>query len=157
MDDDRSDSYVDARRGGLVGERHATRTRELSFEHGSDTKCAMHALRIAHQGASCSAPGGITLPIAERERTRLLEVRRGELPLRCLLDRLREQSALLEDKVLSSDLPDEPDPLGGRRVPCGRLSARLVGRARQHGLTGQPAGLISTQRGRVDPRRGCFG
>ena len=42
--------YVDAQRRGLLGERHATRTRELSGEHGYDTKYAMHALRIAHQG-----------------------------------------------------------------------------------------------------------
>jgi predicted nucleotidyltransferase len=101
--------YVDAQRRGLVGERHATRTRELSSEYGYDTKYAMHALRIAHQGCELLSTGRITLPIAEPERTRLLEVRRGEVPLRRVLDRLHEQSARLEDKVLSSELPDEPD------------------------------------------------
>ncbi len=43
--------YVDAQRRGLLGDRHATRTREASAEHGYDTKYAMHALRIAHQGS----------------------------------------------------------------------------------------------------------
>jgi hypothetical protein len=101
--------YVDAQRRGLVGERHATRTRELSAEHGYDTKYAMHALRIAHQGLELLNAGRISLPVAEPERTRLLEVRRGEVPLRVVLDRLHEQSALLEDAVLASSLPDEPD------------------------------------------------
>ncbi len=101
--------YVDAQRRGLVGERHATRTRELSDEHGYDTKYAMHALRIAHQGRELLSTGRITLPIAEPERSRLLQVRRGEVPLRTVLDRLHEQSALLEDSILESDLPDEPD------------------------------------------------
>src|SRR3954454_227794 len=30
--------YLDAQRRGLIGERHATRTRELSASHGYDTK-----------------------------------------------------------------------------------------------------------------------
>jgi uncharacterized protein len=101
--------YVDAQRRGLLGDRHTTRTRELSTEHGYDTKYAMHALRIAHQGREMLSTGRITLPIAEPERSRLLEVRRGEVPLRTVLDRLQEQSALLEDEMLSTDLPDEPD------------------------------------------------
>ncbi len=52
--------YVDAQRRGLVGDRHATRTRELSAEHGYDTKYAMHALRIAHQGSELLRTGRIT-------------------------------------------------------------------------------------------------
>lgn len=101
--------YVDAQRRGLVGERHATRTRERSREHGYDTKYAMHALRIAHQGLELLNTGKITLPIAEPERSRLLQVRRGELPLREVLDRLHEQSVRLEDAVLTNDLREEPD------------------------------------------------
>jgi predicted nucleotidyltransferase len=101
--------YVDAQRRGLIGTRHATRTRELSSEHGYDTKYAMHALRIAHQGQELLRTGRITLPIASPEREDLMQVRRGEIPLRSVLDRLHERSALLEDTILSSDLPDEPD------------------------------------------------
>lgn len=101
--------YVDAQRRGLFGTRHATRTRELSSEHGYDTKYAMHALRIAHQGLELLSTGRITLPIAEPERTQLLAVRRGEVPLRQVLGRLHDQSARLEEAVLSSAVPDEPD------------------------------------------------
>ena len=42
--------YLTNQRRGLTGERHATRTRELSELHGYDTKYAMHALRIAVPG-----------------------------------------------------------------------------------------------------------
>lgn len=101
--------YVDAQRRGLLGERHATRTRELSAEHGYDTKYAMHALRIAHQGQELLSTGRITVPVAEPERQRLLQVRRGEIPLDDVIDRLHAQSALLERLILSSELPNEPD------------------------------------------------
>lgn len=101
--------YVDAQRRGLVGERHATRTRELSSTYGYDTKYAMHALRIAHQGQELLGTGRITLPIEEPERSHLLEVRRGEVPLRDVLRRLHEQAERLEDAMLESELRDEPD------------------------------------------------
>ncbi len=124
--------YVDAQRRGLVGERHATRTRELSSEHGYDTKYAMHALRIAHQGRELLSTGRITLPVAEPERSRLLEVRHGEVSSRDVLSRLHEQEALLEDAVLNSELPEEPDRAvideflvdAYRRVWAGELGER---------------------------------
>lgn len=101
--------YVDTQRRGLVGERHGTRTRELSAEFGYDTKYAMHALRIAHQGQELLRTGRITLPIADPERERLLAVRRGDVLLRNVLDRLHEQTAQLESAMLGNELPEEPD------------------------------------------------
>jgi hypothetical protein len=101
--------YVDAQRRGLVGDRHATRTRELSTEHGYDTKYAMHALRIAHQGQELLRTGRITLPVAEPAREELRQIRRGQVPLRDILSRLHTAAAELEDTTLSSDLPGEPD------------------------------------------------
>jgi hypothetical protein len=101
--------YVDAQRRGLLGERPASRMREVSAEHGYDTKYAMHALRIAHQGIELLNTGKITLPIAEPERSELLEVRRGNVPLEVVLDRLRDRSAQLEQIVLTSELPEAPD------------------------------------------------
>jgi hypothetical protein len=92
-----------------VGERHATRTRELSTQYGYDTKYAMHALRIAYQGQELLTTGRITLPIVGPERERLLEVRHGQVPLRQVLERLHHQQAMLEDAVLSSRLRDDPD------------------------------------------------
>jgi predicted nucleotidyltransferase len=101
--------YVDSQRRGLLGKRHATRTRELSHEHGYDTKYAMHALRIAHQGHELLTTSRISLPISEPERSNLMQVRRGEIRLSEVLDRLHERSGRLERAVLDSDLPEEPD------------------------------------------------
>jgi hypothetical protein len=69
----------------------------------------MHALRIAHQGFELLSTGRITLPIAIPERERLLQVRRGELPLCEVLARLQAQAARLEDATLTNNLPDAPD------------------------------------------------
>jgi predicted nucleotidyltransferase len=101
--------YLDAQRRGLLGERHATRTRELSSVHGYDTKYAMHALRIAHQGIELISTGRITLPVSEPPRTQLLAIRHGEVPLRDLLGALHDQTAELERAVLDADLPEEAD------------------------------------------------
>lgn len=100
--------YVDSQRRGLVGDRHATRTRELSAEHGYDTY-AMHALRIAHQGRELVSTGRITLPVAEPERSKLMQVRRGEVPLETILERLHQQAAALERDILDGSIRDEPD------------------------------------------------
>lgn len=64
--------YLDAQRRGLLGDRHATRTRELSDAHGYDTKYAMHALRIAVQGIELIRPlPGARLPASLDGRRRL--------------------------------------------------------------------------------------
>jgi predicted nucleotidyltransferase len=101
--------YLDAQRRGLIGERHATRTRELSRRHGYDTKYAMHALRIALQGEELLRTGRITLPVPEPDRGRLMAVRRGEVPLTHVLEQLHESAARLERAVLADGLPDEAD------------------------------------------------
>jgi hypothetical protein len=88
--------YLDAQRRGLTGERHATRTRELSRLHGYDTKYAMHALRIGYQGVELLTTGRITLPMAEPERGALRAVRGGEVPLDDVLDHIDRVVARLD-------------------------------------------------------------
>jgi len=58
-----------------------SRDREQSGQHGYDTKYGMHALRIGYQGLELLESGKITLPVPEPGRSRLLEVRRGNVPL----------------------------------------------------------------------------
>ncbi len=101
--------YLDGQRRSLLGERHAPRTRELSRDHGYDTKYAMHALRIAHQGNELLTTGRISLPVTEPERARLMEVRRGEIPLDDVLAELAVRTSTLERSVHDSELPDEAD------------------------------------------------
>ena len=79
--------YLSSQRQAFDNER--PRTREASTQHGYDTKYAMHALRIAHQGHELLTTGRITLPFAEPARERLMTVRHGDptLPqIRTMLD-----------------------------------------------------------------------
>ena len=101
--------YLDAQKRGLLGDRHATRTRELSSEHGYDTKYAMHALRIAHQGVELIRERRISLPVPEPAREHLMAVRRGELPIEDVLAAISEKTSELEQALVRSTLPDEPD------------------------------------------------
>src|SRR4051812_9338433 len=101
--------YLDTQRRGLLGERHATRTRELSQAHGYDTKYAMHALRIAYQGHELLSDGRITLPVPEPARSKLMEIRRGEIALPAVLAEPPPQAALPERVPPPADLPDEAD------------------------------------------------
>ncbi|MBV9820357.1 MAG: nucleotidyltransferase domain-containing protein [Solirubrobacterales bacterium] len=113
--------YVDAQRRGLVGDRHATRTRELSSEHGYDTQ--VRDARAAHRtpGAGTTehrarhAPGRRTgtepATGGASGRGAAARCRRGLLKdsPRKVLHRLHQQSVRLEDTVLASALPEEPD------------------------------------------------
>ncbi len=53
--------------------------------------------------------GRIALPIAEPQRSRLMEVRRGELALTTVLERLHQASTELERGILAAQLPQERD------------------------------------------------
>jgi predicted nucleotidyltransferase len=101
--------YLDAQRRGLLGDRHATRTRELAPVHGYDTKYAMHALRIAYQGLELITTGRITLPVPEPGRAHLMAVRRGELPLAQVIADLHAKTSELEQALLAADIPEEAD------------------------------------------------
>lgn len=101
--------YLERQRRGLLGELHATRTRERSTEHGYDTKFAMHALRIAYQGHELLTTGRMSLPVPEPVRSELMEVRRGQPPLKEVLEGLQAQTQHLERAAIDADLPDGPD------------------------------------------------
>jgi len=101
--------YLSAQRRGLLGERHATRTRERSSEHGYDTKYAMHALRIGIQGIELLQTGRISLPVPEPDRARLRAVRAGEVPLDDIVAQLDDVTGLLEQLTAESALPPRAD------------------------------------------------
>lgn len=101
--------YLAAQRRGLLGDRHATRTRELSGEDGYDTKYAMHALRIGVQGIELLQTGRITLPVPEPDRARLRDVRSGAVALDEIVAQLDDVTAQLERLVADGALPARPD------------------------------------------------
>ena len=112
--------YLDAQARSLRGERHATRTRELSAKHGYDTKFAMHALRIAHQGLELLGGGRISLPVGEPARTRLRAVRAGDVPLPEVLAEIDDVRDRLAAAAASAELPEQPD---AARIDAFLLSA----------------------------------
>ncbi|HEY7890979.1 MAG TPA: hypothetical protein VIC05_02095 [Solirubrobacteraceae bacterium] len=69
----------------------------------------MHALRIAHQGHEPLSARQMTLPLPEPERARLMAVRRGEMPLAEVLERLGEQTERLQLIAQAGSLPPQPD------------------------------------------------
>jgi predicted nucleotidyltransferase len=97
--------YLEAQRRSLLGERHATRTRELSAEHGYDTKYAMHALRIGVQGIELLQTGRITLPVPEPDRAMLRAVRAGGVSLDEVVATLDDVTVRLERLSAESELP----------------------------------------------------
>lgn len=101
--------YLGAQQRGLLGERHATRTRELSTAYGYDTKYAMHALRIGVQGIELLQTGRITLPVPEPDRARLRAVRNGEVAIDEIIAQLDGVTAKLEGLIATSRLPEHPD------------------------------------------------
>jgi hypothetical protein len=85
------------------------RSRELSERFGYDTKYAMHALRIAHQGTALLTEGRISMPVAEPARSALREVRAGEVPLAAVLERLDVATARLVRACERPQLRERPD------------------------------------------------
>lgn len=54
---------------------------ELVARYGYDVKYASHALRLAYQGLEIVRDGRLTLPMPERERQRVLQVKQGQVPV----------------------------------------------------------------------------
>lgn len=107
--------YMNAQRDRLLGRgrRSAVPNRpELVARYGYDVKYASHALRLAYQGLEIVRDGRLTLPMPDRERERVLRVKRGDV--RALGDVLREIAGVQTqiETVLSTGrtpLPAEPD------------------------------------------------
>ena len=80
-------------------------TRVLS----SDTKYAMHTLRLGFQGVELLTTGRLSLPMREPARSFLLDVRRGKVNEQDCLTRAGELEQEITDLADTSLLPDEPN------------------------------------------------
>lgn len=105
--------YCKAQRERLEGVRGGMHTNrpELIGEHGYDTKYAMHALRLAHQGIEVLSTGRLTLPMPPDPGDYLRAVRRGEVPFDDFMVALnRAETALKTLTELHNDVvPEHPD------------------------------------------------
>jgi uncharacterized protein len=93
---------------GTRGQRNVNRP-ELIEAHGFDTKYAMHVARLGLQGIELLTTGRLTLPMGEPERSRVMAIRRGEIPLDETIAEIEEIERRLHVAVDESALPDEPD------------------------------------------------
>jgi uncharacterized protein len=103
--------YMQRQRDRMTGERGQMRVNrpELIEEYGFDTKYAGHVLRLGYQGIEFLKTGGLTLPIGEPERARILEVRNGRVPFNEVLAEANELQHRLEALLETSPLPEHPD------------------------------------------------
>lgn len=73
--------YMRSQHERMLGQskRHVPNRPELIEKYGWDVKYGSHALRLAHQGFEIASTGNLSLPMPERERERVLAVKRGEV------------------------------------------------------------------------------
>lgn len=101
--------YADAqleRMMGLAGRGKHGQRPELETKFGFDVKAAMHVLRLLHEGIELVSRGWVTLPRPEPERSKLLEVRRGEWSQERVVAEANRLSSLLDQEADRSALPE---------------------------------------------------
>lgn len=99
---------------------------ELIERYGWDVKYGSHALRLAHQGLEIASTGHLSLPMPDRERERVLAVKRGEVAR----DEVSAEISSLEAKVRS--LLDEGGSPLPRTADHDRISAWAIDAQRRH-------------------------
>lgn len=74
--------YVHSQHERMLGQskRNVPNRPELIERYGWDVKYGSHALRLAYQGHEIASTGALSLPLPDRERGRVLAVKRGEVP-----------------------------------------------------------------------------
>lgn len=93
---------------GSRGQRNVNRP-ELVAAHGYDTKYAMHAVRLGHQGVELLRTGGLTLPMPEPDRSRVMAIRTGERSFEEAIAEIERVERELAAALAESPLPNEPD------------------------------------------------
>ena len=95
----------------MLGQRGQLRVNrpELIEAHGFDTKYAMHAARLGHQGLELLATGRLTLPLPEPARSEVMAIRLGERSLGEAVAEIELVERQLVEAIEGSPLPEEPD------------------------------------------------
>jgi uncharacterized protein len=103
--------YLRGQKERLLGTRAQTRVNrpELVEAHGFDTKYAMHAARLGHQGLELLETGRLTLPMPEPERSRVMAIRTGERTFEETIAEIDEVERRLAEALERTPLPPEPD------------------------------------------------
>jgi uncharacterized protein len=114
--------YLRGQKERLLGARVSRP--ELIDAHGFDTKYAMHAARLGHQGLELLETGRLTLPMPEPERSRVMAIRTGERTYEEAISEIDEVEQRLAEALERTPLPPEPD-----RVAVDRFLVQAYRRA----------------------------
>lgn len=103
--------YMTQQRERMAGERGGKHTNrpELIEQHGYDTKYAYHMIRLGMQGVEFLMTGTITLPMPDRVRGFLFEVRHGGVTMEKALAIATDLEGQVRGLLTTSPLPDHPD------------------------------------------------
>ncbi|MCB1254109.1 MAG: nucleotidyltransferase domain-containing protein [Austwickia sp.] len=105
---------------------------ELIEKSGWDVKYGSHALRLAYQGLEIASTGSLSLPLPDRERSRVLAVKRGEVQrdeVSAEISRLEHAVRALLDEGRSPPARGRPGPhqcLGDRRATATLGLERMI-------------------------------
>jgi len=103
--------YLQSQKERLIGTRGQKRVNrpELIAAHGFDTKYAMHVVRLGRQGIELMETGRLTLPMREPERSRIMSIRRGDVPEAEVVEEVEQVERELEAAIEASPLRPDPD------------------------------------------------
>lgn len=102
--------YLNAQKERMLGLRSQRTNRpELIEKYSWDTKYGYHMIRLGLQGVELLTTGRITLPIPERERVWLTDLRNGKYTKEDALGVVDGLSAQLRALSVTADLPAKPD------------------------------------------------
>ena len=87
--------------------KYGSRVRKLKEMEASDWKSMMHAVRVAHEAIEFLETGKLTFP--RPEASLLLAIRLGKLPPEKVSEMIDEGLIKVEEALLKSSLPEEPD------------------------------------------------
>jgi hypothetical protein len=92
----------------------------LIEKYGWDVKYGSHALRLAYQGLEIASRRSLSLPLPDRERSRVLAVKRGEVDRNAVSAEISRLEACVR-AILDEDRSPLPKPLSP-----GAASVRLT-------------------------------
>lgn len=120
--------YMRSQHERMLGQskRNVPNRPELIEKYGWDVKYGSHALRLAYQGFEIASTGSLSLPLPDRERARVLAVKRGEVDR----DEVSAEIARLEDAVRAL-LDEDRSPLP-HSADIDRISAWAIDAQRRH-------------------------
>lgn len=102
--------YMESQRKRMTGDagQKGVKRPELVERYGFDTKYAGHVIRLGFQGVEYGSTGKFTLPMPKEERLRVIDIRRGRVPLEEVVQQAEQLEARMAELLKTGPLPDEP-------------------------------------------------